>query len=148
VGRDFEKPGHGWRIESLAARIRVPRNLLDPVATALMNAGLLSRTSENRLIPGRDLRRIELAEILAAVRSSEHDLHHETDDVWDPTVDAVAHSIDDAIRKSLAGRTVADLVDTEPKADSGSPPPASVSPSTLTAPQRTAPRTSMSEPTA
>jgi len=113
VARDFEKPGHGWRIESLAARIRVPRNLLDPVATALMNAGLLSRTSENRLIPGRDLRRIELAEVLAAVRSSEHDLHHETDDVWDPTVDAVAHSIDDAIRKSLAGRTLADLVDTK-----------------------------------
>jgi membrane protein len=118
VGRDFEKPGHGWRIESLSARIRVPRHMLEPVATALMSAGLLARTSENRLIPGRDLRRIELADILATVRSSEHDLHHDTDDVWSVSVDAVAGSVEDAIRKSLGGRTLADLVDAETRADS------------------------------
>ncbi len=118
VGRDFEKPGHGWRIESLAARIRVPRHLLEPVATALMSAGLLSRTNENRLIPGRDLLRIELADILAAVRSSEHDLHHETDDIWSSTVDAVAGSVEDAIRKSLDGRTLADLVDADSRVES------------------------------
>ena len=52
VGRDFEKPGHGWRIESLAAQLRVPRHLLEPVAAALMDAELLTRTNENRLIPG------------------------------------------------------------------------------------------------
>jgi membrane protein len=118
VGRDFEKPGHGWRIESLSARIRVPRHMLEPVAAALMSAGLLSRTSENRLIPGRDLRRIELADILATVRSSEHDLHHDTDDIWSVSVDAVAGSVEDAIRKSLGGRTLADLVDAETRADS------------------------------
>lgn len=118
VGRDFEKPGHGWRIESLAARIRVPRHLLEPVATALTSAGLLARTNENRLIPARDLRRIELAEILAAVRSSEYDVHHETDDIWNTTVDAVAGSVEDAIRKSLGGRTLADLVDADAKIES------------------------------
>ena len=31
VGRDFEKPGHGWRIERLASRLRVPRHLLEPI---------------------------------------------------------------------------------------------------------------------
>jgi membrane protein len=118
VGRDFEKPGHGWRIESLAARIRVPRHILEPVATALMSAGLMARTNENRLIPGRDLRRIELADILATVRSNEHDVHHETDDIWSLAVDAVAGSVEDAIRKSLGGRTLADLVDAEERAES------------------------------
>lgn len=121
VGRDFEKPGHGWRIASLSARIRVPRHMLEPVVTALMSAGLLARTSENRLIPGRDLRRIGLADILATVRSSEHDLHHDTDDVWSVAVDAVAGSVEDAIRRSLGGRTLADLVDAEARADAVPP---------------------------
>jgi membrane protein len=29
VGQDYENPGHGWRIESLAARVRVPRHCAD-----------------------------------------------------------------------------------------------------------------------
>src|SRR5690606_13334702 len=51
VGRDFDAPGHGWRIESLAAQMRVPRDLLEPVVATLMAAGLLTRTHEQRLIP-------------------------------------------------------------------------------------------------
>jgi len=118
VGRDFDKPGHGWRIESLAARIRVPRYSLEPVAAALMNAGLLTRTGEHRLIPGRDLRRIAVADILAAVRSSEHDSHREADDDWNATVDGVADRVEQAIREALGGRTLADLVDADARTDS------------------------------
>ena len=117
VGRDFEQPGHGWRIESLAARIRVPRHLLEPVATALMTAGLLARTSENRLVPARDLRRIGVADILAAVRSSsEWESHHQSDDEWNATVDAVADDVERAIVGTLGGRTLADLVDADARA--------------------------------
>ena len=43
VGRDFEKPGHGWRVESLAARMRIPRHLLEPVVSALTHCKLLTR---------------------------------------------------------------------------------------------------------
>jgi membrane protein len=111
VGRDFEKPGHGWRIESLASSLRVPRHLLDPVVTALTVAGLLIRTSENRLVPGRDLRRISVMEIFEAVRSSERDSHHESDDEWNPTVANVADEVERAIAASLGERTLADLVD-------------------------------------
>jgi DNA-binding IscR family transcriptional regulator len=111
VGRDFEKPGHGWRIESVAAQLRVPRHLLEPVAGALTDAGLLSRTSENRLIPARDLRRIAVVDILAAVRSSDRDSHHQADDEWNPTVAAVADDVEGAIRSTLGERTLADLVD-------------------------------------
>jgi membrane protein len=113
VGRDFEKPGHGWRVESVAAQLRVPRHLLEPVAGALMEAGLLSRTSENRLIPARDLRRIGVVDILAAVRSAERDAHHQADDVWNPTVAAVADDVEQAIRRTLGERTLADLVDAD-----------------------------------
>ena len=114
VGKDFDKPGHGWRIESLAARIRVPRHLLEPVAIALMDFGLLTRTSEHRLVPARDLRRIGVADILAAVRStSERDSHHRADDEWNETVAAVADDVERAIVGALGDRTLADLVDTD-----------------------------------
>jgi membrane protein len=113
VGQDFEKPGHGWRVESLASRLRVPRHLVEPIVTALTAAGLMTRTNENRLIPARDLHGIGLIEILAAVRSAEHDSHHESDDEWNPTVASVADEIEHAIANSLGGRTLADLVDAD-----------------------------------
>jgi len=99
----------------------------------LTSAGLLTRTNENRLIPGRDLRRIDLADILAAVRSSEHHSQHEADQDWNPTVNAIADRVELAIRDALGGHTLADLVDADTRAESppaDQPPPASVSPST------------------
>jgi membrane protein len=113
VGQDVEKSGHGWRLEGLASRLRVPRHLIDPVVTTLTVSGLLTRTKENRLVPARDLRRISVAEILAAVRSPERDAHHEADDEWNPTVASVADEIDDAIAKTLGERTLADLVEAD-----------------------------------
>jgi membrane protein len=110
VGRDFEKPGHGWRIESLGASLRVPRHQLQPVVTALMAANLLTRTSENRLTPTRDPARIGVTEILAAVRSAKWDSHHELDDEWNDTVASVADELERAISDSLGSRTLADLV--------------------------------------
>jgi membrane protein len=113
VGRDFEKPGHGWRIESLAASLRVPRHTLEPVVTALVDEGLLTRTRENRLIPARELRRIGVAQIFAAVRSSARDSHHEFDDEWNATVASVAGDVERAIRDVLGEQTLADLVDAD-----------------------------------
>jgi len=116
VGRDFEKPGHGWRTESLTGSLRVPRHLLAPVVAALTAAGLLTRTTENRLVPARDLRRIGVLDILAAVRSSERDSHHESDDEWNPTVASVADQVESAIAASIGDRTLADLVDADARA--------------------------------
>jgi membrane protein len=115
VGRDFDTPGHGWRIESLSASIRVQRNLLEPVVTALMGADLLTRTHEQRLMPARDPRRISIVDVLAAVREAEGGDHGVEED-WSPTVDEIARGIDEAIRRSLGERTLADLVDADARA--------------------------------
>ena len=113
VGRDFNKPGHGWRIESLAASLRVPRHQLEPIVAALLDEGLVTRTRENRLIPARDLGRIGLADSLAAVRSSARDSHHEFDDDWNATVTSVANEVERAISDVIGERTLADLVDAD-----------------------------------
>jgi membrane protein len=125
VGRDFATPGHGWRIESLAARIRVPRHLLEPVVVSLTDAGLLTRTSEHRLIPGKDPRHIEVNAILDAVRRADDDSHGASDD-WNPTVSALADGIQRAIRDAVGPQSLADLVDADvrsetPEAATGEP---------------------------
>lgn len=114
VGRDFDQPGHGWRLESLAAQLRVPRHLLEPVMLTLGNAGLLTQTAEQRLMPARDPRRIPIGEILAAVRRPTGSSN--TRD-WNETVDALAQRIDAAIGGVLEGQTLADLVDRDLAAD-------------------------------
>ncbi|HEX7237174.1 MAG TPA: YhjD/YihY/BrkB family envelope integrity protein [Gammaproteobacteria bacterium] len=113
VGRDLVKLGHGWRIDGMAASLRVPRHQLEPVVAALVDQGLLTRTRENRLIPTRDLNRIGVADIFAAVRSSARDTHHEFDDEWNATVAAVADEVERAVRDAIGDRTLADLVDAD-----------------------------------
>ena len=110
IGRDFEQPGHGWRIESLAARIRIARHLLEPVATSLMRAGLVTRTAEHRLLPARDPRRITVCDILDAVRATDRDPHHAPAEDWNPTVQRLGDAVEHAIRDALGGRTLAELV--------------------------------------
>ena len=118
VGRDFEHPSHGWRIESLAASIRIPRHLLDPVIASLMRATLITRTTENRLVPGKDPRRITVCEILDAVRTAERDPHHAPGSDWNTTVRELSDSVERAIREALEGRTLADMVDSDVHAES------------------------------
>jgi membrane protein len=110
VGRDFAEPGHGWRLESLAARLRVSQHALEPIVVALAGAALLTETAGERLIPARDLRQIEIAEILDAVRGARGSAD---DGDWNVTVDAIANDVERSIRASLAGRTLADLVDAD-----------------------------------
>jgi membrane protein len=110
VGRDFDQPAHGWRVPSLAARIGLPRHLLEPIVGALREAELLAETTAERLIPARDLRRIRLAEILAAVRTPMTDSGGRPP-AWNPTVEGVAERLNVAIRDALAEQTLADLVD-------------------------------------
>jgi len=114
VGRDFATPGHGWRSESIAARIRVPRHLLAPVVGSLMEAGLLTRTNEQRLIPARDPRNIEVKAILDAVRRTRVDSHAASDD-WNPTISALTGGVEHAIRDAVGPRSLADLVDADAK---------------------------------
>ena len=117
VGRDFDKPEHGWRIASLAANLRIPRQMLEPVVGALADAGLLARTSEHRLVPARDSRRIDVLEIIQAVRKGTGSFHGAPSDEWNPTVSALCAQMEQAIQRVLAKRTLADLVDEDRRAD-------------------------------
>lgn len=111
VGRDFAEPSHGWRTESLAAAMGVPAHALAPVTAALLDAGLLTRTLDNRLIPARDPRHIRAEEMLAAVRGSP--VTGWSRDAWVRITDDLALRIEQAVNAAAGERTLADLVDEE-----------------------------------
>jgi membrane protein len=110
VATDFDQPGHGWREPSLAAKIGVPRHQLEPIVGVLRDTGLLAETTEQRLIPARDLRRIRLAEVLDAVRGSTTEALAAPPVSWNATIDALSLRINDAILAALADKSLADLV--------------------------------------
>jgi len=111
VGQATSEPSNGCGLSGLAARIGVPRHLLDPVVGALREARLLVETTEERLIPAKDLRKISIVEILASVRAAAADGQSAEPDQWNPTVQAIAQQIDAAVYAAVASRSLADLVD-------------------------------------
>jgi len=111
VAQKKENPTDGWGIPGLAARIGVPRHLLEPVVGALREARLLVETTEEQLIPARDLRRIGVGEILATVRTSAGDVQSTAPAQWNATVQAVAEHVDAAVYEAVDSRSLADLVD-------------------------------------
>jgi DNA-binding IscR family transcriptional regulator len=113
VGRDFETPGHGWRVEGLAARMRVPLQWLEPILDSLREAVLLAETGDGYLVPGRDPRRIMLAEIVTTIRDSDRDRAAAAADDWSRTINAVTAELDDALRGALGERSLASLVAAE-----------------------------------
>ncbi len=111
VGQETGESRDGWGILGLAARIGVPRHVLEPVVDALRRAQLLIETTEERLMAARDLRKISIADILASVRTSGADGATIEPDRWNPTVQSVAQQVDDAVAAAVDARSLADLVD-------------------------------------
>ncbi len=127
IARDFDKPGHGWRVESLAARIRIPRHLLEPVIGSLMSADLVTQTSEQRLMPARDPHGINACDILDAVRNADRDPHHAPGGDWNATVQNIHLRVESAIREALGTCSLADMVDQDTRAEAAVAPAAAVS---------------------
>ncbi len=111
VAQDFGAAGRGWRDESLAPRLGVPRHILEPVTAALTSRGLLVASREGQWLPGRDLRHITLLDVLAAVRSTALDGASYRGRHWSPLVVQLGERIDQAIATELGEKTIADLVD-------------------------------------
>ena len=109
VGERFVAGGARWTINGLAERLDVPGTSLDHIVSALQQHGLVLDVEDDTVAPARDLGAIPLDAILDAVR-------HETPDPRRPAprpvpdADAVARVADEALRSSLGGRTLRDLI--------------------------------------
>jgi membrane protein len=109
VARDHAAPGSDCGIDGLAAQLRVPRHLLAPVLTSLIEAGILERTHRRRLSLTKAPPRVEIRAIVDAVRRTRDDALDGPND-WNPTVDALANDVERAIGAALGTHSLADLV--------------------------------------
>jgi membrane protein len=115
VVNDYRKADHRWTTNSLADHLDLPGAALSPIVTALERRKLLVLCEDETWVPARDPQMIELVEVLEAVR-------HDTAgprlgrirDIA-PAV-AAARAAEEAMAKSLKGKTVNDLVEQESEA--------------------------------
>jgi membrane protein len=122
VARDFVKPGHGWRVASLAAHAALPAHSMAPVVQALTDAGLLTETTDDRLIPAKALTTIQIRDVLGAVRRASAE-EKRGSPAWDPPVDQIAAQVDQAIDATLGAATLGDLVTHEVEQELQTSPP-------------------------
>ena len=111
IGRAFREGEHATvSSSSLARKLRIPSITLAPVITALETDGLITLTEEENLLPGREMSRIRLGDVLAVVRE-----HGETgsyrDPEWAQAISGIGTQVDEAVAATIGDQTLADLLD-------------------------------------
>ena len=110
VGEAFRNPEKQITIRKLSTDLMIPSITLMPIIAALEKRNLLTTTEDELLVPGREMSRIQLDDILSVVR-----LDGETgsyrDPEWATQVDGLGGQLDRAISETVGDRTLSDLLD-------------------------------------
>ncbi len=110
VGKEHRDPVIGVDLRSIGRMLRIPTITLAPIALGLEARGLLTTNENEQLLPGKEMSRIRLQDILAVVRregeTGSHRMPH-----WDDVVDAVGTSIDESVDDLLGQKTLSQLLD-------------------------------------
>ena len=110
VGQAFRAPDRTISTGEVSSKLRIPTIALAPVTSALESAGLLLATEKEELLPGREMARISLQEILDVVRMKGETGSHR-DPNWSENINALGTELDSAVAKTVAERTLSDLLD-------------------------------------
>ena len=110
IGQAFREPGRSITSSEVSSTLCIPAIALTPIAGALESAGLLLATEKEELMPGREMSRISLQEILDVVRMRGETGSHR-DPKWSETINALGMELDSAVAKTIADRTLSDLLD-------------------------------------
>jgi membrane protein len=109
VGRAFMRGPTTMDVNQIASEIGVPGTTLGRVATSLQDAGLLSKSEEGALAPGRDLTSTTLAQVFRALRQPDDQAALDMRGV-EPEIESLLDEIDSAIASDLGDRTIRDLI--------------------------------------
>ena len=114
VGKEFRKPVLGVNLESLGRALRIPSIALAPIAAGLEAAGILTSNERDELLPGREMARIQLEEILDVVRQGGETGSHRSPR-WDGPIEKLGKSVDGAVAGTIGKKTLSDLLDAADK---------------------------------
>lgn len=110
IGRAFRDGKSSETVRSLANHMKMPSVTLTPIIAGLEAENLLLSTESEDLVPGRELSRIKLRDILAVVRD-----HGETgsyrDPEWEPTILELGDKLDASVATAIGEQTLADVLD-------------------------------------
>jgi membrane protein len=110
VGKEFREPAEGVTLSTLSSQLRIPSITLAPIATSLETSGFLTSNEQEGLLPGREMSRITLIDILAVVRLEGETGSHQ-DPKWSNPIEMLGNGLDTAVADTLSDKTLAQLLD-------------------------------------
>ncbi len=110
VGRAFREPDTTLPTQALSDALQIPSLALAPVIDDLEARGLLTANEKGELLPAREMSRIRLTEILDIVRS-EGETGSYREPTWEPYVETLGHTLDEAALAAVGEMTLSGLVD-------------------------------------
>ena len=116
VGRAFLTKTPVEDVNEIASAAGYPGDTLGPIAESLERAGLLTKTEEGGLIPGRDMTGIRLYDIFEALRRAPEDTALPPTEA-EPAVESLLDEMKAAVKATLRDRTLWELVQQEETKD-------------------------------
>jgi membrane protein len=110
VGKEFREPAEGVTLSTLSSQLRIPSITLAPIATSLETSGFLTSNEKESLLPGREMSRITLIDIVAVVRLEGETGSHQ-DPRWSSPIEMLGKGLDTAVADTLSDKTLAQLLD-------------------------------------
>jgi membrane protein len=110
VGTAFRDSSKSIDLRDLSSRLQIPSITVAPIILGLESGGLLTTAENEELLPGREMARIKLNDILAVVRVDGETGSHRNPR-WSKEVAALGETIDSAVESSLGDKTLSQLLD-------------------------------------
>jgi len=110
VGAAFRDANKSVNQRALSEELRIPSITVTPIIMALANKGLLTTLENDDLLPGRELSRITLNDILEVVRI-DGETGSYRDPRWAGAIDSIGETIDAAVESTLGDKSLSNLLD-------------------------------------
>jgi membrane protein len=133
VARSHLSGEERWTISRLGAELGVPGIVVARLVTNFEQAGLLTVTDDDELVPARDIGNVTICEVFDVMRN-ERSGHFTPRNVTIPSVDRLLAALEEARRSRCGNMTLRDLAEEAPRPalTVASPPPPSPTPRELT----------------
>lgn len=110
IGSAFRKGSSNETLRSLAEHMKMPSVTLRPIVDGLEKEHLLTTTDAEELIPGREMSRMKLLDILAVVRQRGETGSYR-DPKWEKSIIGIGKQLDQSIADTVGEQTLSDLLD-------------------------------------
>ncbi len=110
VARAHRHADKRLNVQALSDALEIPSLTLAPIIVGLENNGLLVADEKEFLLPGREMARTGLDDILDVVRGQGETGSHRNPR-WTKAIDTLGQELDNAVLAAIGDRTLSDLLD-------------------------------------